>query len=117
MNRRSASSYRHRTMGWKPEEDALVFTMSPRALAEKLGRTYAAVIARRSILRRPPPKIENIGWTARECKILCARYPIAHLVQHLPRFTPNQIRSKAHHMGLQRKFFGDSEVRSAAIWN
>ena len=87
-----------------------------KAAMEKLDRTRAAINTRRCALRHPEPKPMNFGarWTAAECKILRSRYPTAEdcrdLVPFLPRFLPSQIRSKAHHMGLKREFFGDCDV-------
>jgi hypothetical protein len=117
MNRRSATNHRRMTMAWTPEEDAIVLSVSLDEATKRLKRTRGAIIAHRHLLRHPEPKAADadISWTARECEILRQRYPTAQdtrdLLEHLPRFTPNQIRSKAHHMGLKRKFFGDCVVR------
>jgi hypothetical protein len=102
---------------WTAEEDAVVLAMTAIEAVKKLeGRTRRACNTRRNALRHLEPKPTNSGarWTAEECKILRVRYPTAEdcrdLVPFLPRFTPTQIRSKASHMGLRRKFCGDSDV-------
>jgi hypothetical protein len=118
MNLRSKTNHRHVTMGWTPEEDAIVLSVSLDEATKRLKRTRGAIIAHKYLLRHPEPQTadENNTWTVRECAILRERYPSAKdtrdLLPYLPRFTRNQLRSKAHHMGLKRKFFGDCDVRT-----
>ena len=110
---------RRKYPSWSPEEDeVLLRTHSSQNAHEILRdrRTLAAVVQRRHVLRHPPEKATAVRapgrrlWTAKEETILKRKWPLAHDTAEiracLPRFTPEQIRSKAHVLRLKRWFSG-----------
>lgn len=84
-------------------------------------RTFQAVVQRRWLLKNPEPKPgifqTKIGkeiWTEEAKAILKEHWPIAESTAEvrrmLPQYTPSQIRSKASHLGLKRRFLGSAKV-------
>ena len=104
---------------WTAEEDDIVLNSgSHQAACLRLRgkRTAQAIKQRRNRLRHPPlQRTFGLRWTKEEMTILRRKYEFAgdtrELTHLFPRFTAEQIREKAHHMGLKRLFTGSGDVR------
>lgn len=105
---------RHKT--WTPEEDrAIMRAKNLRLVAERIGRTRGSCATRRCHLRNPQKKpTPGLKFTPRELRLIRLHWPTAKHARdvrvHMPRFTCEQIRNKAHHMKVKRLFVGDSDV-------
>jgi hypothetical protein len=101
---------------WTKAEEEIALNNQPKIAAALLGRTLAAVVVRRYILRHPTPPSPNRyeRFTALDLKRLKKLYATGDrkdLLEAFPKFDWGQIQRRARTLGLKRKFLGTADIR------